>query len=154
MSQNEPNLMKLRVKTKEREQTGIQLTITSRLQDIHLDRTETNALPKLEFTHQRSTEINIVSNVHGVRTGKNVRRAEDAHLNLFITYHNCVTERPPLRRPQHQPRHETPHNSELAVTYRRVAYYVFWSIYREERTSMPSESEAPCALDLLRTRFR
>jgi hypothetical protein len=69
--------MKLRVKTKEKEQTDIQLTIKSRLQDNHLDGTETDALPKLEFTHQRGTEINIVLNVHGVGTGKNMRRTED-----------------------------------------------------------------------------
>jgi len=145
--------MKLKVKTKEKEQTGIQLTIKSRLQDNHLDRTETDALPKLEFTNQRGTEINIVSNVHGVGTGKNVRCTEDAHIHLFITYHNCVTERPPLRRLQHQPRrrmwkgcHETPRTSELGITYRRVAHYIFWSIYREETTSVPCEREAPCTL--------
>ena len=93
MSQDEPNLKKLRVKTKAKEQTGIQLIIKSKLQDNHLDGTENDALRKLEFAHQRSTEINIVSNVHGVGTGKNVRRTEDAHINLFITHHNCVTER-------------------------------------------------------------
>jgi len=103
MSQDEPNLMKLKVKTKEKEQTGIQLTIKSRLQDNHLDGTETDALPKLEFTHRRGTEINIVLNVHGVGTGKNMRRTEGAHINLFITNHNCVTEGLPLRRPQQQP---------------------------------------------------
>jgi hypothetical protein len=96
MSQDEINLMKLGVKTKEKEQTGIQL-INSRLQDNHIDGTETDALPKLEFTYQRGTEINIVLNVHGVETGKNMRRTENAHINLFITYHNCVTEGLPLR---------------------------------------------------------